>query len=77
MALRQKYIEYHTFNISTFADVVALKEDLQKLLNNHFSLSVSVNAYDYNANRELTSSYSPWDTFVDNVTKSDSNASIN
>lgn len=78
MALRQRYIEYHTFNVSTFADVVTLKEELTKLLNKSFSLTVSVNAYDQSENREFTSSYSTWNkSFAENVTESDPSFSLN
>ncbi len=69
MSLRQKYIEYHTSNINTFADIVTLKEELRKLLNNQFSLTVTVTAYDQKVDRQLTASYSPWNSFAENIIK--------
>lgn len=75
MALRQRYIEYHTSNINTIADVLTFKDELRKLLNSHFSLSVTVTAYDNNGDREFTSSYSPWNSFSGNLIKTESKPS--
>lgn len=77
MSLRQKYIEYHTCNINTFADIVSLKEELRKLLNNQFSLTVTVTAYDQKGDRDFTSSYSPWNSFGENTIKTEATSSIN
>lgn len=57
MALRQKYIEYHTFNVNTFSDLSSLKEELYKLLTKNFSFSVVVTAYDNNEDRECSSTW--------------------
>lgn len=73
MALRQKYIEYHTFNVNTCSDLTILKEELQQLLNNQFTLSVTVNACNYSSERCCSNSYdySPWRSFPEELIKTE------
>lgn len=73
MALRQKYVEYHTFNVNTLSDLITLKEELQKLVNNNFTLSVTVNAYNCIGDRGCSSvyNYTPWRCYPEDCTKSE------
>lgn len=48
MALRQRYIEYFAYNINTYSDIITLKEELKKLLDNQFIVSLQISAHGHN-----------------------------
>lgn len=48
MGLKPRYIEYFTYNINSYSELLTLKEELKKLLDNRSSISLQISAYGYN-----------------------------